>query len=238
MLYEQIGRSGVEHFDAGSALKYIAASRDAEPASEGMVFAQTIHVIAEEAWQSAEMAQKIRASGWDAESYKDVHEFLKHCPNEGIVLAHEAGACGAAAVCHALAQDGVWLPVIGFGETVEAERIIAGMKAGAMDYLIGPFFSARISAKLQECAEAAGAISQVRCRRSAARSALAKLSVRERQVLDLLAIGLSNKEMARQMGISPRTVEIHRMKMMGKIGVTSCAGAVHIRIDALDGLWT
>lgn len=235
MLYEQIDRSGVAQFNAGSALEYITASRDAVPASEGMVFEQTIHVIAEETCQSAEMAQNIRGAGWHAECYKDVQDFLKHCPNEGIVLAHEAGACGAAAVCEALAGHGVWLPVIGFGATVEAERIIAGMKAGAMDYLIGPFVPARTSARLQECVEVAGGISKVRCRRSAARSALATLSVREHQVLDLLAIGLSNKEMARQMGISPRTIEIHRMKMMGKIGATSCAGAVRIRIDALDG---
>lgn len=238
MLYEQIDRSGAEHFGAGRSLKHIAASRDPAPASERIVFAQTIHVVAEETWQSAETAQYIRGSGWHAESYKNVDEFLKHCPNEGIVLVQETGACGAAAVCHALSRDGVWLPVIGFDDTVETERIIAGMKAGAMDYLVGSFSSAKISAKLQECAEAAEAISKVRCRRSTARSSLAKLSVRERQVLDLLAIGLSNKEMARQMGISPRTVEIHRMKMKGKIGVTSCAGAVHIRIDALGGSWT
>ena len=46
---------------------------------------------------------------------------------------------------------------------------------------------------------------------------------------------ITNKEMARNMSISPRTVEIHRAKMMGKIGAASSAHAVRIRIDALAG---
>lgn len=49
---------------------------------------------------------------------------------------------------------------------------------------------------------------------------------RQRQVLDLVCTGLSNKEIAREMGISPRTVEIHRAKAMSCIGATSATHAV------------
>jgi two-component system response regulator FixJ len=88
--------------------------------------------------------------------------------------------------------------------------------------------------KLQECAIDAQAIFEVRSRRAQSRTALAKLSDREHQVLDLVVAGLSNKEMARELSISPRTVEIHRMKMMGKLGASSSAQAVRMRLEALE----
>jgi DNA-binding CsgD family transcriptional regulator len=57
--------------------------------------------------------------------------------------------------------------------------------------------------------------------------------VREREVLDLVSEGCSNKEIARQLEISPRTVEIHRMKMMGKLGIRRTSEAVRLRIEAI-----
>lgn len=180
------------------------------------------------------MARIIFAAGHHAEVYNGTEELIKHHPAGGIVLVHESRQLGAAVVCHALTLNALWLPVIGFGAEVDASRIVAGMKAGALDYIVGPVSAGTMIAKLQECAKEAQVISEVRSRSAAARAVLAKLSERERQVLDLLTAGLSNKEMARSMSISPRTVEIHRMKMMGKVGATSGAHAVRIRIDALE----
>jgi FixJ family two-component response regulator len=59
-----------------------------------------------------------------------------------------------------------------------------------------------------------------------------KLSDREGQVLDLLVNGKSNKEIARDLGISPRTVEIHRSNMMTKLEVGHAASAVRMKLEA------
>lgn len=195
----------------------------------------TVHVVADEAQQRATMARLIFAAGHHAEVYNDADELVEHRPTSGIVLVHEEGRLGAPAACQALAKHALWLPVIGFGAQVDASRVVAGIKSGAMDYLVGSLTAGMIVAKLQECAKEAESVASVRGQQAAARSMLARLSERERQVLDLLAAGLSNKEMARNMSISPRTVEIHRAKMMGKIGAASSAHAVRIRIDALAG---
>jgi FixJ family two-component response regulator len=61
---------------------------------------------------------------------------------------------------------------------------------------------------------------------------LTRLSLREREVLDRLADGGSNKTIARDLAISPRTIEIHRMKIMGKLGACHAAEAIRIPIDA------
>lgn len=237
LLEERLGHSDFEQQGVVEACEFrdaITGSSDFSTSS-GLSARQTVHVVADQAQQRATMARMIFAAGHHAEVYNDAEELVEHRPTGGIILVHETGKLGAAVICNALTRNALWLPVIGFGAEVDPSRIVAGMKAGAMDYLVGPVTVGTIIAKLQDCAKEALAVSEIRGRKAAARSVLVKLSDRERQVLDLLAAGLSNKEMARDLGISPRTIEIHRMKMMGKIGATSGAHAVRIRIDALEG---
>lgn len=237
LLEDRFGYSGFEQQGVADAFGFedtIADFSDSASSSSGLSARHTIHVVADEAQHRAAMARMIFASGHHAEVYNDAEELVEHRPTAGIVLVHESGKLGASVVCRALSLNALWLPVIGFGAEVDASRIVAGMKAGAMDYFVGPISPGTMLAKLRECAREATAVSEMRGRQAAARSVLGKLSDRERQVLDLLATGLSNKAMARDLGISPRTVEIHRMKMMGKIGATSGAHAVRIRIDALE----
>ncbi|UIY31246.1 LuxR C-terminal-related transcriptional regulator [Neorhizobium galegae] len=61
---------------------------------------------------------------------------------------------------------------------------------------------------------------------------LLRLTPRERQVLSLVAEGLSNKAIARQLGISPKTVEIHRSNVMSKMEVTSSNALIRMVISA------
>ena len=65
-----------------------------------------------------------------------------------------------------------------------------------------------------------------------ARTRISTLSAREREVLDLLITGASNKVVARVLAISPRTVEIHRANMMAKLGVNHVAGAVRLYFES------
>ena len=81
-------------------------------------------------------------------------------------------------------------------------------------------------------AREADAQRQQRARAAEARQRISRLSMREREVLDRLAEGCSNKAIARELEISPRTVEIHRMKMMGKLGARHAAEAVRLRLEA------
>jgi len=237
LLEDRFGHSGLGQQIVKDALEFrdaIAAKNGMSSTSPGLSSRYTVHVVAEEAQHRAEMARIIFASGHHAEVYNDASELVDHHPTVGIALVHESGELGAAVVCQALAKHGLWLPVIGFGVEVDACRIVAGIKAGALDYLVGPASAGTILTKLQDCAKEANAVSEIHCRRADARAVLAKLSGRERQVLELIANGRSNKEMARDLGISPRTVEIHRMKMMGKIGANSSAHAVRLQIEALE----
>lgn len=196
---------------------------------------QSVYVVSEEILQGQALAGIVIASGYHVKVYNDVAGLAAQRPTEGIVLAHETATIGVAEVLQTLSNSGLWLPVIGFGVDVDSDTIIAGMKAGAMDYLVGDVSPETIISKILKTAEQAQTIFEVRGKRLISRSSLARLSDRERQVLSLLVTGLSNKVMARELAISPRTVEVHRMNMMGKIGATSGAQAIRIWIDAADG---
>lgn len=192
----------------------------------------TVHLVAGETQRRASMARAVFASGHHAEVYATITELLEHRPQAGLVFIDESEKSSAAIACDAFTSAGLWLPVIGVGETVAPERIVQGMKAGAVEFLIGSFTPNTISRKISDCAKEAELQHTLRLRRAQAKVMLEKLSTREREVLDKLITGLSNKEIARSLNISPRTVEIHRMKMMGKLGANSAAEAIRMRIES------
>jgi two-component system, LuxR family, response regulator FixJ len=72
-------------------------------------------------------------------------------------------------------------------------------------------------------------------RTDAARTQLASLSAREREVLDGLAAGFPNKTIAYDLGISPRTVEVHRANLMQKLGARSLSEALRVTFIAEMG---
>lgn len=132
----------------------------------------------------------------------------------------------------ALREAGCMLPVVimtGHGDVALA---VQAMKAGAVDFIQKPFDKATLlsaleaaHARLQESASAS-------CKREEALDRLNVLTVRERDVLGGLVRGLPNKTIAFDLGISPRTVEIHRANLMDKLGVRSLSEALRIAFAA------
>jgi FixJ family two-component response regulator len=114
----------------------------------------------------------------------------------------------------------------------ETDCVVRAIKAGALDYLSVPQQIAPLNEAIGRATREAEGFRVQRARAAEARQRIARLSMREREVLDRLAEGCSNKAIARDLEISPRTVEIHRMKMMGKLGARHAAEAVRLRIEA------
>ena len=127
------------------------------------------------------------------------------------------------------------LPVIimtGHGDVPLAVR---AMKAGAVDFLEKPFDEEKMLASVRRALEIG---SKARSRVAEARAAqnlLASLTPRERGVLDKLVQGRSNKVVAYELGISPRTVEIHRAHIMGKMEASSLSDLVRVVLAAEQG---
>ncbi len=131
-----------------------------------------------------------------------------------------------------LAASAIWLPIVAVDIEPNTRRTVAAIKAGALDYLALPLDPDRLRQTLDRLEEEALELVTARRRMVEARGRISNLSSREREVLDWLTEGSSNKAIARELDISPRTVEIHRANMMTKLGASHAAEAVRLKIEA------
>jgi two-component system response regulator FixJ len=111
---------------------------------------------------------------------------------------------------------------------------VQAMKAGAVDFIEKPFEKAVLLGAIDQAFHRLERSAEARERAKEAEVQLNGLTPREREVLDGLAQGLPNKTIAYDLGISPRTVEIHRANLMTKLGVKSLSEALRIAFAALD----
>ena len=193
----------------------------------------TLHIIGGESRARAEQARIAFALGHHAEVYSELDELLDRPPFEGIVIAaDEGGPDTVEQLIGQLGERGIWLPVVVAAARPAVPSVVAAIKAGALDYLELPLEMGRFARRLEAIVAEAGHYAERRRREVEAQRAVAQLSRREREVLELLSAGCSNKEIARILAISPRTVEIHRGNMMTKLGAGHAADAVRLWIDA------
>ncbi|WP_246034428.1 response regulator transcription factor [Qipengyuania marisflavi] len=179
------------------------------------------------------MSHLIFGLGHHCEVYADVGELTLRPPEDGVVLAcDDPQAGGIGGVLAALAELGIWLPIIATSPDPRPRRVVDAIRVGALDYLRTPLQPERLTEALGRIAKEAQAYADARRKMVAARSRISTLSPREREVLDWLAEGRSNKMIARELEISPRTVEIHRANMMVKLGACHAAQAVRLKIEA------
>ncbi len=197
---------------------------------------KTVHIVAESSGDRAEQARASYALGYHAEIYTSPEELLASRPTTGIVLIEDAPDIGNAWDFLArMLRRGVWLPVIATAHAIDPERVVTTIKSGALDYLPLPLDPPRLLAALQRTEREAKVLGAVQRKAVDARERLAQLTAREREVLESLTAGASNKAIARDLAISPRTVEIHRANMMAKLGAGHAADAVRLRLEAAMG---
>ncbi len=123
------------------------------------------------------------------------------------------------------------LPVIvmtGHGDVQTAGR---AMKAGALDFIEKPFDDERLLAAIEHALALSGRVSRDRGAAEAL-DKIATLSPREREVLDGLVAGKPNKLIAYSLGIGTRTVEVHRARMLERLGTRSTAEAIRLAVMA------
>ena len=126
-----------------------------------------------------------------------------------------------------LKENGVVLPVIFLSGRADVPKAVRAVREGAIDFIEKPFDYKHVVALVRDCLkrDAEGRDERERRRRHAER--LAQLTQREREVLDLVVAGRTNREVAEALDISVKTVEAHRARLMEKLQVDSLAELVH-----------
>jgi RNA polymerase sigma factor (sigma-70 family) len=108
----------------------------------------------------------------------------------------------------------------------------AAFRLQAVDFLEKPFDDKQLFAAIETAFALEESRLQRRDRERSDREKLARLTAREREVLELAARGKHAKEIARDLGMSPRTVEVHKMRIMEKLGVRNVAELVRFSVGA------
>lgn len=127
--------------------------------------------------------------------------------------------------------EGRFVPLVLTGSR-SVETAVAAMKANAADYLQKPCDARTLIAAVEAAMTRLGHARAARQRRGTAKGNIAKLSLRETEVLKGLIEGRPNKQIAHELSLSPRTVEIYRAKLMDKLDVRSLSEALRVAFTA------
>ncbi len=122
----------------------------------------------------------------------------------------------------------VTLPIIVVSGYADVPTAVRSMKGGAIDFVEKPFNEQMMLERIQLSILEDARLRQKRAQGERARARLKSLTPRERQVMDLVILGRSNKQIARELDISPKTVEVHRSNVMAKMKAQSLAELVTI----------
>jgi two-component system response regulator FixJ len=194
-----------------------------------------VHIVDDEDAIRRSASFMLRTSGFDTRTYQSGVEFLKevkHADPGCVLLDVRMPEMDGLEVQRELNDRGVSLPVIVLTGHGDISIAVQAMKAGAVDFLEKPFEKNQLMvaldagfARLERREEAATTSHDAEVR-------IAALTAREQEVLQGLARGHPNKTIAYDLGISPRTVEVHRANLMTKLEVRSLSEALRIAFAA------
>jgi len=159
--------------------------------------------------------------------------FLDACVDDGpacVLLDVRMPGLGGMAVQQALRERGLQIPVIFVSGHADVPIVVRAFKAGASDFIEKPYSDQLLLDSVQAALERAGQARQDDLVLAAVQARLDALTPRERDVFVPLAQGLSNREIAERLGISVKTVDLYRGRVMKRLQAGSLAELVGMAI--------
>jgi two-component system, LuxR family, response regulator FixJ len=207
-----------------------------DPGSPGRC-GRTVHVIDDEEAVRRAIAILLRSASLAVQTHPSGLAFLDALPNlgAGCVLSDvRMPGLNGLELLRRLRDRSIRWPVIIMTAHGDIPTAVRALKAGAVDFIEKPFDDNDLLAVIEAAFATAEPESLGRSRMAANQAAerVAALSRREREVLELLVAGGTNKGIARDLGLSPRTVEVHRARLMERLGVGSFAEVVRLAVQA------
>ncbi len=195
----------------------------------------TVHVIDDDDAVRRSLALLLSSHGVLAEMHASAEALLERLdtlrPGCLIVDIRMPGMDGLALQAE-LTRRQCALPVVIVTGHADVGLAVRAMKAGAVDFIEKPYSEEDVLRAVNHALERLANTQQSTASAEAAQARIVNLTPRERDVLGRLVEGRPNKVIAHELGISPRTVEIHRANMMEKLACRSLAEAVRIAITA------
>lgn len=196
---------------------------------------KVIHLVDDEEAIRKSAGFMLRSSGYAVHSYASGTEFLKAAgaAEMGCVLLDvRMPKLDGLQVQAAMRERGITMPVVVLTGHGDVSVAVQAMKAGAVDFLEKPFEKAAVIDAIERGFARLENTGAREIEEAEAEVRLALLTPREREVLDGLAQGYPNKTIAYDLGISSRTVEVHRASLMAKLSAHSLSDVLRIAFAA------
>jgi two-component system response regulator FixJ len=194
-----------------------------------------VHLVDDDEGIRRSVSFALRTSGHLVKTYVSGVEFLKaakEAPPGCVLLDIRMPELDGLEVQAELRSRGILLPVVVMTGHGDVELAVRAMKGGAVDFIEKPFEKAVLLGAVDVALARLARVGRRHARADEARVRLSALTPRERDVIEGLVRGHPNKTIAYDLGISPRTVEIHRANLMAKLGVPSLSEALRIAFAA------
>lgn len=196
---------------------------------------RTVFVVDDDEAALDSLVMLLRSDGLAAKGFASPHDFLARLDlsARGCVITDlRMPDMDGVELIRALKHAGCILPVIVITGHADVSRAVDAMKAGANDFLEKPYESELILRIVRACLEENDAAVDASAARHRVLRRMESLTARERQVLDLIMEGASNKVIAQKLTISPRTVEIYRANVMSKMRADTLSELIRITLAA------
>jgi two-component system response regulator FixJ len=212
---------------AGDAQEF-GSLRTGNPVSDPVV--GVVHVVDDDASVRDSLAFLLEAAGFVARTHGSAEALLADEDlAAGCVLTDiRMPGLDGLALQERLRELGLHMAVVVMTGHADVPLAVRAMKAGAVDFLQKPFSERELLAAVRQALTAQQRIAEAAAAAAAAAERLASLTRREREVLDGLVAGHQTKVIAQELGASPRTIEVHRGRVMEKLGVHSLPELVRL----------
>ena len=193
----------------------------------------TVYIVDDDQAIRHAMELLMRSVGLDYEIFHSGDDFLTdHTKDRAgcLVLDIRMPGLGGLELQEKLNEMGSTLPIIFITGHGDVPMAVEAMQKGAVDFIQKPFRDQELLDRIGEALKADQERRSAREEQAEIQSRIDKLTNRERQVLDLVVTGKPNKVIAYELGVSQRTVEIHRARVMEKMEAKSLADLVRMHM--------
>jgi FixJ family two-component response regulator len=185
-----------------------------------------VFVVDDDAAMRRSLVYLLDSAGWRVVAFESAHEFLerydRHVPG-CLVLDVRMPLMSGLELQQTLKERGAHLPIIFLTGHGDLAMAVQAMKSGACDFIEKPCKDQVLLDAVTRAVQRSIEDCRINLQSRAAQTVLDTLTAREREVTELVAAGKPNKIIARELGISDKTVQVHRHNVMEKLGVHSAA---------------
>jgi FixJ family two-component response regulator len=193
-----------------------------------------VHVVDDDSGFRDSLRSLLESDGMSVQTYADADEFLKryapHLPGCLLLDVRMPGMSGLQ-LQEELQKRQIGIPVVFLTAHGDVAMAVTAVRRGALDFIEKPFDDEALIGLIRDALEKDKETRERTERRTGAGARFASLSAREIEVLDRVVDGKRNKIIAEELGITEKTVEFHRKRIMGKLQAKNIVELVNLVVQ-------